>query len=109
MSAGGSTMYEMRGEGTSVFENELAGETCMRLTPLCVRRSSCTPSLSMGDELAAYAVARGYARKLVVAGVFEPEHGALVDFERSDWDLTMNLDLTSIFTMCKKVGGYTAV
>lgn len=35
-------------------------------------------------------------------------HGALVDFERSDWDLTMNLDLTSIFTMCKKVGGYTA-
>ncbi len=62
-----------------------------------------------GDELAAYAVARGYARKLVVAGVFEPEHGALVDFERSDWDFTMNLDLTSIFTMCKKVGGYTAV
>lgn len=44
----------------------------------------------------------------MVAGVFEPEHGALVDFERSDWDLTMNLDLTSIFTMCKKVGGYTA-
>ena len=39
----------------------------------------------------------------------EPEHGALVDFERSDWDFTMNLDLTSIFTMCKKVGGYTAV
>lgn len=62
MSAGGSTMYEMRSEGTSVFENELAGETCMRLTPLCARRSSCTPSLSMGDELAAYAVARGYAR-----------------------------------------------
>ena len=30
----------------------------------------------------------------------------LVDFERSDWDFTMNLDLTSIFTMCKKVGGY---
>lgn len=29
----------------------------------------------------------------------------LVDFERSDWDFTMNLDLTSIFTMCKKVGG----
>lgn len=45
----------------------------------------------------------------MVAGVFEPEHGALVDFERSDWDFTMNLDLTSIFTMCKKVGGYTAV
>lgn len=45
----------------------------------------------------------------MVAGVFEPEHGVLVDFERSDWDFTMNLDLISIFTMCNKVGGYTAV
>ena len=30
----------------------------------------------------------------------------LVNFKREDWDFTMNLDLTSIFTMCKKFAGY---
>ena len=30
----------------------------------------------------------------------------LVDFDRGDWDFTMNLDLSSVFTMTKKVGGY---
>ena len=32
----------------------------------------------------------------------------LVDFDRGDWDFTMELDLTSIFTMTKKVAGYMA-
>ena len=30
----------------------------------------------------------------------------LVEFDRGDWDFTMNLDLTSVFTMTKKVAGY---
>ena len=30
----------------------------------------------------------------------------LVDFDRGDWDFTMNLDLTSVFTMTKKLAGY---
>ena len=30
----------------------------------------------------------------------------LVDFDRGDWDFTMNLDLSSVFTMTKKVAGY---
>ena len=31
---------------------------------------------------------------------------ALTEFKREDWDFTMNLDLTSIFTMNKKAGKY---
>ena len=30
----------------------------------------------------------------------------LVDFDRGDWDFTMNLDLSSVFTMTKKFAGY---
>ena len=30
----------------------------------------------------------------------------LVEFDRGDWDFTMNLDLSSIFTMTKKFAGY---
>ena len=30
----------------------------------------------------------------------------LVDFVREDWDFTMNLDLTSVFTMTKKLAAY---
>ena len=32
----------------------------------------------------------------------------LVDFDRGDWDFTMNLDLSSVFTMTKKFAGYMA-
>ena len=32
----------------------------------------------------------------------------LVEFDRGDWDFTMNLDLSSVFTMTKKFAGYMA-
>ena len=32
----------------------------------------------------------------------------LVDFDRGDWDFTMNLDLSSVFTMTTKFAGYMA-
>lgn len=63
-----------------------------------------------GNVLPAVTRLRPRAEVLVNSAGGEKDTGIkLVDFERSDWDLTMNLDLTSIFTMCKKVGGYTAV
>lgn len=32
----------------------------------------------------------------------------LVEFDRGDWDFTMNLDLSSVFTMTKKLAAYMA-
>ena len=63
-----------------------------------------------GNALPAVMRLRPHAEVLVNSAGGEKGTGTkLVDFERSDWDFTMNLDLTSIFTMCSKVGGYTAV
>ena len=66
-----------------------------------------TDEASIDAALAAADERFGHIEVLVNSAGGEKGTGTkLVDFERSDWDFTMNLDLTSIFTMCKKVGGY---
>ena len=66
-----------------------------------------TDEASIDAAIAAADERFGHIEVLVNSAGGEKGTGTkLVDFERSDWDFTMNLDLTSIFTMCKKVGGY---
>lgn len=66
-----------------------------------------TDDASIDAALAAADKKFGHVEVLVNSAGGEKGTGTkLVDFKRSDWDFTMNLDLTSIFTMCKKFGGY---
>ena len=66
-----------------------------------------TDEASIDAAIAAIDEKFGHIEVLVNSAGGEKGTGTkLVDFQRSDWDFTMELDLTSIFTMCKKVGGY---
>ena len=66
-----------------------------------------TSEASIDAALAAIDEKFGHCEVLLNSAGGEAGTGTkLVDFKREDWDFTMNLDLTSIFTMCKKVAGY---
>ncbi|MBQ9021288.1 MAG: SDR family oxidoreductase [Eggerthellaceae bacterium] len=66
-----------------------------------------TDDASIDAAIAAADEKFGHIEVLVNSAGGEAGTGTpLVDFTREDWDFTVNLDLTSIFTMCKKVGGY---
>ena len=66
-----------------------------------------TDEASIDAALAAIDEKFGHVEVLLNSAGGEAGTGTkLVDFKREDWDFTMNLDLTSIFTMCKKVAGY---
>jgi gluconate 5-dehydrogenase len=66
-----------------------------------------TDEASIDAALAAVDEKFGHIETLVNCAGGEKGTGTqLVDFVRSDWDFTMNLDLTSVFTMTKKVAGY---
>ena len=66
-----------------------------------------TDEASIDAALAAIDEKFGHLEVLLNSAGGEAGTGTkLVDFKREDWDFTMNLDLTSICTMCKKVAGY---
>ena len=66
-----------------------------------------TDEASIDAAIAAADEKFGHIEVLVNSAGGEAGTGTkLVEFKREDWDFTVNLDLTSIFTMCKKVGGY---
>ena len=66
-----------------------------------------TSEASIDAALAAIDEKFGHCEVLLNSAGGEAGTGTkLVDFKREDWDFTMNLDLTSIFTMTKKVAGY---
>ncbi|MBO4365310.1 MAG: SDR family NAD(P)-dependent oxidoreductase, partial [Eggerthellaceae bacterium] len=66
-----------------------------------------TDEASIDAAIAAADEKFGHIEVLVNSAGGEAGTGTkLVDFKREDWDFTMNLDLTSIFTMNKKIGGY---
>ena len=66
-----------------------------------------TDEASIDAALAAIDEKFGHIETLVNCAGGEKGTGTqLVDFVREDWDFTMNLDLTSVFTMTKKVAGY---
>lgn len=66
-----------------------------------------TDEASIDAALAAVEERFGHAEVLVNCAGGERGTGTrLVDFDRDDWDFTMNLDLSSVFTMTKKFAGY---
>ena len=68
-----------------------------------------TDEASIDAALAAANETFGHVEVLVNCAGGEKGTGTkLVDFQRSDWDFTMNLDLSSVFTMTKKFAGYMA-
>ena len=68
-----------------------------------------TDEASIDAALAAADEKFGHVEVIVNCAGGEKGTGTkLVDFDRGDWDFTMNLDLTSVFTMTKKLAGYMA-
>lgn len=68
-----------------------------------------TDEASIDTALAAADERFGHVEVLVNCAGGERGTGTkLVDFDRGDWDFTMNLDLSSVFTMTKKLAGYMA-
>ena len=68
-----------------------------------------TDEASIDAALAAADEKFGHVEVLVNCAGGEKGTGTkLVDFDRGDWDFTMNLDLSSVFTMTKKFAGYMA-
>ena len=66
-----------------------------------------TDETSIDAALAAADEKFGHVEVLVNCAGGERGTGTkLVDFDRGDWDFTMNLDLSSVFTMTKKLAGY---
>jgi gluconate 5-dehydrogenase len=66
-----------------------------------------TDEASIDAALAAVDEKFGHVEVLVNCAGGEKGTGTkLVEFDRGDWDFTMNLDLSSVFTMTKKVAGY---
>lgn len=66
-----------------------------------------TDEASIDAALAAVNETFGHVEVLVNCAGGEKGTGTkLVDFDRDDWDFTMNLDLSSVFTMTKKFAGY---
>ena len=66
-----------------------------------------TDEASIDAALAAVDEKFGHVEALVNCAGGEKGTGTkLVDFDRGDWDFTMNLDLSSVFTMTKKLAGY---
>ncbi|HAM15020.1 MAG TPA: short-chain dehydrogenase [Eggerthellaceae bacterium] len=66
-----------------------------------------TDEASIDAALAAADEKFGHVEALVNCAGGEKGTGTkLVDFDRGDWDFTMNLDLSSVFTMTKKFAGY---
>ncbi|MBQ6390990.1 MAG: SDR family oxidoreductase [Eggerthellaceae bacterium] len=66
-----------------------------------------TDEASIDAALAAVDEKFGHVEALVNCAGGEKGTGTkLVDFDRGDWDFTMNLDLSSVFTMTKKFAGY---
>ena len=70
-------------------------------------RCDVTDDASVDAALAAADEKFGHVEVLVNSAGGEAGTGTkLVDFKREDWDFTVSLDLTSIFTMCNKFGAY---
>ncbi len=66
-----------------------------------------TDEASIDAALAAADEKFGHVEALINCAGGEKGTGTkLVDFDRGDWDFTMNLDLSSVFTMTKKFAGY---
>jgi gluconate 5-dehydrogenase len=66
-----------------------------------------TDEASIDAALAAADEKFGHVEALVNCAGGEKGTGTkLVEFDRGDWDFTMNLDLSSVFTMTKKFAGY---
>ena len=66
-----------------------------------------TDEASIDAALAAADEKFGHVEALINCAGGEKGTGTkLVEFDRGDWDFTMNLDLSSVFTMTKKFAGY---
>lgn len=70
---------------------------------------ACDVTSEESTDAAFAAIKEKFGRLDVILNSAGGEKGTgtpLVDFDKGDWDFTMNLDLTSIFTMTKKAAKY---